>query len=262
MSLPILAIGQSNIEGGFGPALPAPAHDKAVRAYNLKTMQWTPAQLGVSPFRNIVRSKAPAHNFVFEFAHQYASQCADDADLVLLASGGKRIEFFLPGEVLAANGWTNEQTDPLFGASLSEHIFGAEGAARAALKAAGHEAYGVVLIHQGEANFAQAPIDTLEDYKSKLRLLLSGLQQRALIREDTPVILGEINPTYLGAATHKQALASLVDRRICVVTWDGGVEDVKAVTGDNNPHATGRGLSELGKRYFKAFIAMRAKAAG
>ncbi len=87
MSLPILAIGQSNIEGGFGPALPAPAHDKAVRAYNLQTRQWAPAQLGVSPFRNIVRSSAPAHNFVYEFAHRYASLCEDDADLVLWRPG-------------------------------------------------------------------------------------------------------------------------------------------------------------------------------
>ncbi len=117
-----------------------------------------------------------------------------------------------------------------------------------------------MLFHQGEANFDKAPIDTAEEYASKLRLLLSELKQRALIHASTPVILGEINSIYFGAATHKQAVASLADRRVRVVAWDSGVEDVKAVTGDNNPHATGHGLAELGKRYFKAFMSMCAAA--
>ncbi len=255
MTLPILAIGQSNLEGRYGPALTVPAHKRTVRAFDLAARQWSDAKLGRNPFKTIVRSTIPAHNLVFEFAHRYASICDDDADIVLLASGGKRIEFFLPGEVLAENGWRSEQTDPDFGNSLAGEIFAADGAAKQALAAAGHAAFEVLLIHQGEANFADPPMDAPEAYALKLRRLIEELERRGLIRPTTPIVLGEINPLYLGAwLMHRQALANFTDARTRVVRWDAGIECAKAVIGENNSHASGRGLAELGKRYFEAYV--------
>lgn len=250
MAYPILCVGQSNMEGRYGPPLAPPAHSQIVRAWNFKTAAWLTAQLGQTPFKTLPSSTAPAHNLAFEIAHQLAAHCKQDIDVVLLASGGKTIEYFLPNTVLTANGWSNTgQTDPDFGSSLADEILGASGTARAALTAAGHSTFKAVFVHQGEANFTNGNDAA---YGAKLAAFKNELVTRSFIGSSTPFIVGQINPAYAYAADHAAALAAL---GYPTYVWDGGVESINMTVDATNNHATGHGLQTLGIRAADAYFA-------
>lgn len=248
----VLYIGQSNMAGYRGPALPPPAHSRAVSAWDWAAALWKPAKLGTKPFHNAAPG-VPAHNLAFACAHQIALQGDMDSDIVLFASNGKRVEYLLPNVTLATHGWSNTQSgDPEFGASLAEEIFGASGSAKQALAALGKSRFDAVCVHQGEAQAG----DTAPVMAAKYEALVAELQTRGLICPTTPIVFGEINPRYGHAAIHTESLGRLAaqDRRVRVVRWDG-IEDVCAITGADDKHATGHGLAKLGRDYAAAVLA-------
>lgn len=248
----ILAIGQSNMEGRYGPAQSVINHGRSMEAWDWKANGWVDAELGQLPFGSILGSAEPAHNLAFEFAQQLSSHCETDTNLVLLSSSGKRIEYFLPEAVLLENGWVTDQTDYNFGSSLSDEIFAQDGDAKTALSALNKKAFDVLLIHQGEGNFSGA-LDSVEDYTSKMRALIGALEDEVLIDESTPIVLGTINANYKGASQHAQSVLSLDRANLTVAEWDG-IETV----GDGNNHATGKGLQQLGIRFFEGFLRLDA----
>ena len=248
----VLAIGQSNMEGRFGPA--AAPSDSAARifAWNWSVEEWAPAVLGSIPFRPLFAGSGAANNLSYVFANEISQECDIDVYTVLLASGGKRIEYFLPNFVLRDNGWENNQSDSRFGNSLADEIMGQDGTAAVALRSSGGGVFDAVLIHQGEAN----NLDIIEEpgvYQAQIRALISELRRRRLVGDDTAIIVGGINPGYPGGEAHQLAINELRHEGIGVVSWQG-VEDVGDIIGDNNQHATGRGLTELGIRYFEEFM--------
>lgn len=248
----VLAIGQSNIEGRYGPAISPYDLENELRAWNWSQDIWVPAELGSLPFAGVVRIKDPANNLAYVFAGKLAMHCQVDVDTVLLASGGKRIEYFLPNYVLEANGWVNEQNAPPFGASLADEILGSTGDAALALQTSEGLAYDVVLVHQGEANNEDI-LENAEPYLAKLRALVAELRLRKLVSEDTPILFGGINPDYRGGEAHRIAIEQLANEGLGVVDWRG-IEDVRSVSGESNNHATGNGLTELGLRYFEEYM--------
>ncbi len=244
--LTVLAVGQSNMAGFYGPALAPPSHDQVVRAWDWHSAKWVTATLGRRPFRSAIGG-GPAHNLAYEAAQQLAAQAKINVDVALFASNNKRVEYFLPNSVLRARGWANNQTDRDFGTSLSDEILGYSGSGRQALDACDCPCFDVVLDHQGEANAG----DTAQEFAAKKIAFISELRTRRLIRSDAQIILGCINPSYgAWAVTHANALQLIAanDAHVHVVRWEG-VEDVRSITGEDNHHATGKGLAQLGRAY-------------
>lgn len=250
----VLAIGQSNMEGRYGPPAPPSETRQRLRAWNWSADEWRPAILGELPFRPMVRILTPANNLAYVFAGIVADRCQVDVDIVLLAAGGKRIEYFLPQSVLEANSWENAVDTHPFGKSLADEILGETGDSRQALEASGGSTFDVVIVHQGEANNQDILKDS-EPYEQKLRALVQELRARDLVSAATPIIFGGINPQYVGAAAHQNVLERLAEEGFGVVVWEG-VEDVRSVSGEGNFHATGHGLTQLGERYAKEYFRM------
>lgn len=207
--LNVLAFGQSNMEGFFGPAVGYDSPDERIRVWDWRQDKWRLAKLGVAPFHRAKGSSEPANNLAYVFARLLAQQCDVGVNLTFLAAGGMRIEYFMPPELLAERGWVNTQESKAFGTSLSDELLSPAGDAAMALRATGAYRYDAVLIHQGEANSLKDG-DTAEVYAGKLRALLAEMTWRGLIDPRTPVILGTINGAYPRARDHARAVESLV----------------------------------------------------
>lgn len=244
----VLAIGQSNMLGKYGPA----GHIISDRVQVWVDRSWRRAVLGEPPFQRDRTNNEAANNLAFVFATKLAEHEQRDVRLVLLASDGKRIEFFLPNTVLRRNEWENNQRSRSFGTSLADEIFGVSGAATTCLHDLGKSHFDIVLIHQGEANFA--PVAEYPwVYRDKVKALIQEFHQRKLTAGSTQFILGHINPRYHFAREHRAALLPLSGENVMVAEWEG-VEDVGSVANSQDAHATGRGLQTLGQLYFEAYL--------
>lgn len=243
----VLAIGQSNMVGRYGPA-------ETVMANSVKVWtgsEWVAAVLGQPPFMRDRVTNGVANNLSFVFAEQLAEASQCEVRLVLLASDGKRIEYFLPNFILERNDWENHQESTRFGGSLAEEIFGTNGTAATALDDINISHFDVVLVHQGEANFApQAEYPWV--YENKVIALLEEMVRRDIVSNSTQFLFGHINPDYYFSREHRIALESLEYENLSVIEW-AGIEDVGSVDGNGDPHATGRGLQALGERYYETF---------
>lgn len=245
MSVAVLAWGQSNMEGAYGPSPSSGVYSPTIRAWSLASNAFETATLGASPFR--IGSPTP-NNLAFVFCKELARHIETAVDLVLIAAGGMKIEHFMPNTVLSANGWTNSQTS-IFGASAADELMGTGGVALNALGSLGKSAFDVVIMHQGEAN-----VDSASVYLAKLEAQYAEMANRGLLTlGQTPIVMGYINPSYSNAADHGAAVASFVSAhsKCGSVPWSG----IQTVGGGNN-HATGLGLEQLGVRYFNAFSAL------
>lgn len=250
-SINVLAIGQSNMQGRFGPATYTDA-DPNIRVWNFNTEKWQTAKLGVSPFFVSRGEKTPANNLAYVFARELSDKCSLKVNLTILAAFGKRIEYFLPIDVLARHGWKNTERSGVFGDSLADEIFSPRGTASKALRALNAWRYDAVLIHQGEANFDSAG-DDANTYAQKLGALLTELTRRGLTNHDTPTLIGTIDWRYAKSKQDAKAISSLASGHIGAVNWSG-IETYPETTGTGMRwHATGNGLQELGDRYFDAY---------
>jgi hypothetical protein len=246
----ILAIGQSNMVGRFGPSDGSSPPSEAARAWDYKADKWTKAVLGKRPFWPAKGAPGAAGNLAYTFAQLLAKKCGGPVYLVILASGGKRIEYFLPEDVLAEHGWTNKKESRQFGSSLADEIMDEAGDAKRALSDIGAVSYNVLLVHQGESNSAGNG-DLYAVYAQKAQALLKALRRSGVINEDTVSIFGEISRGYARSAEQRAALRKI--QGIGVVPWDG-IETFDKLAGNHNRHATGRGLNELGHRYFDTYM--------
>ena len=248
----ILAFGQSNMLGAYGPAPKSSVSIARLRAWDWSSDKWVPAVLGTRPFGNIVGTSEPANNLAYVFADQLSETCSVNVDIVLLAANGKRIEYFLPNFILEQSGWVNNQTSPPFGNSLADEILGSNGDAIKALQASGGNLFEIVLIHQGEANNEDI-LKNATPYQKKLNSLFNEIKARKLSDANTSIIVGGINPGYPGGLAHYNAIMDLKSSKVGIVDWTG-IEDVGDISSENNQHATGPGLTELGNRYFNEFM--------
>lgn len=251
----VLAFGQSNMEGAYGPSPISISSISKVKSWSLSTNTWANADLGVAPFRASSGGVTP-NNLAYVFCMELARQFNEDIRLVLIAVGGMKIEYFMPNYMLTANGWTNSQTSTLFGSSASPALMGAlssGGEAVPALDSLGTDRFDIVLMHQGEANAVAG--DSATDYENKLNALFADLNTRGIIEfNDTYLLLGNINSSYSGASAHATAIDNFASNhsRSATVEWSG-LETV----GGGNLHATGRGLDLLGRRYFNEYMELR-----
>lgn len=242
------------MRGAYGPSPSSGIYSPSVYSWNLATDSFGSAVLGTSPF---LSGTPTPNNLAYVFAKELARHHEEEIYLTLIASDGKKIEYFLPNSVLSANGWVNSQTDPFFGSSGAEELMGATGDAALALAALGKSRYDVVLQHQGEANISITDgniADTAAAYEAKVAALYEQLDSRGLIDlGSTPILIGHINPDYPVAGNHASAISTYAGAtpKVSTVGWSG-VDTV----GGTNKHATGLGLEQLGIRYFNAYAAM------
>lgn len=230
----VLAIGQSNMEGRFGPVDPAFTDvDERINVWSLAACRWIPAHLGKEPFYQAKGSRGPANNLAYVFSQTLAEDRGAIIRLVLLARGGVPIETFLPGGDMAPD------------------LLAPRGHAAQALRSLGKSAYDVLLVHQGEANFTDPDFEPAETYADKLRDLLARLTDAGLVNRKTKIVMGEISAGYRGSVEHAKALRMLSDH--CAIARWSGVETVGLRDGTGNQHATGNGLQLLGERYFRAY---------
>lgn len=248
----ILAFGQSNMAGRFGPAPNYSGPDPNIRVWNWQTKKLEPAQLGVFPFWTDRNGNGPANNLAYVFGQNLVKTCKVEVNLTYLATDGAKLEYFLPNDVLKKNSWSNGQTKMYFGPSLADELLSSNSQTRSALIAAGATTYDIVLIHQGEANSLRDG-DTAAVYEKKLKAMINELVTRRFVRRDTKFVLGTINPLYPKADEHKKAVLSLQAPTVAIASWDG-IEtfDTPKVVGDR--HATGNGLQTLGERYFEKYL--------
>jgi len=248
----VLAIGQSNMEGRYGPMPTQFPPTKNVRFWDWKAKSLVPAELGKWPLNHVVGNKRPAGNPAYSFAHAVAQAKGCEVNVGFYASGGKRIEFFLPDSVLEKNGWENNQDCNQFRRSIAPMFF--EGNAASFLEASRSSRVDVAIIHQGEANFSPVP-DEPEEYAKKVVSLLEELRTSGLIANSTPILLGHISPYYHHAPKHREALSMIDDPMVQVVEWDG-IETMADIGAKGNAHATGTGLHELGLRYAEKYLSL------
>lgn len=253
-SLTILAVGQSNMEGLFGPVETSSV--PGVQVWDHVDDSWKPAVLGIKPFKQARNMAGPGNNIAFVFAREAMLRCnLESVNLVFLASGGKRIEYFLPEDTLTDKKWINPQSSNEFGSSLADEIFSDGGDTKLALQSIGRKNFDIVLVHQGEANVtikAGPPIDSAELYASKIQAFISELQKRGLVLNESPVILGTINPGYQHAQNQWDGAQLLVSDSVRIVKWEN-VESIGELENTGDKHATGRGLERLGLDYFDAY---------
>ena len=253
----VLAVGQSNMEGRFGPASHYYQYPSIpeIRSWDYVEDRWEQAHLGERPFSMNDTGDKPANNASYVFAQRVRDEFGDNVDVTLLASGGKRIEYFLPNYLLNRHGWVNTQSSPNFGNSLADEIFGHTGDAKIALPPG--EVYDVVLFLQGEANFNrnQVPVESAAEYAHKMTVFVDELWNRDYIDESSVVIFSNINPKYEYAHIHREALQMVISDQIDVIEWRGllDVGDYRD-DGVGNNHATGWGLSDLADRYFQKYL--------
>lgn len=251
----ILAVGQSNMEGRFGPA-PNTTADPRIQLWDWYKREFNTAELGEFPFYPDPKIGEPANNLVFAFARRLVEKCDTNIYITLIAAGSMKIEFFIPQPILDSHSWKNTQYWRFFDQSASDELFSPTGTAIAALQASGGNRYDILLMHQGEANFAQeGDIDSAGQYAGKVKTFIQALTSRGLLRRESLSILGTINAKYPGAQSQHQAVMSLQTPTTGVATWEGiEVFDTPGVPGDR--HATGSGLEELGSRYFDTYWRM------
>ncbi|MCI5042302.1 MAG: sialate O-acetylesterase [Donghicola eburneus] len=242
----ILAFGQSNMQGRFGPSDSYMPPNPRVRVWNYKKQVWQTATLGKFPFFQANNCEGAAGNLAYHFSHLIAKYHRRSTDLVLLASDGKRIEFFIEPERLKENGWRCEYRDRVpFGKSMSLHLSG--GLAEKAHKLG---PYDIVIVHQGEANF-KAPADSPKDYQKKLEVLLIQLRDSGVIGSGTKVILGEISQKAPNREKHSFAIKSLSSPNLAISDW--GNADLVS---NDRLHADGNGLKSLGQSYMEAYLSL------
>lgn len=123
----VLAFGQSNMEGRFGPAVGYKDPDPRIRVWNWKNNEWQIAELGVFPFWKARGLLEPANNLAYVFAKRLVDECSVNVDLTLLTSGGMRLEYFLPLYVIRKHGWSNRQATAHFGPTLSDDLLEEQG---------------------------------------------------------------------------------------------------------------------------------------
>lgn len=253
----ILAIGQSNMEGRYGSDLDDESVSGKVKAWNLYTQSFEQAQLGNFPFGgNAGGFGGKANNLALRFAIRVHEDTGRPVYIILLAVGGKRIEYFLQDQVLVENNWVYREDQPhkLFGESLSDEIFGDENEAYKALSELKRSKVEVVLIHQGEANVVLG--DSEESLIKKYSVFLNELKRMSYMAQSTPVIFGEINARYPNSQNQRQAIKFLSAKsaNVSYVKWDG-IDEVGEIAGrpGYNNHASGLGLQELGDRYYEQF---------
>lgn len=243
MTAAILAFGQSNMQGAYGPSPSAGIYSPPIHAWKHSTNAFAASVLGADPFA------AGGNNLAFVFQKELARHTEDENHLTLIAAGGMKLEHFMPAYVLTANGWTNTQSS-VFGASAADELLGAPPkAARQALQVLGKSQYDIVLGHIGEANTVAG--DSAATQQAKFEALFQDMDLRDMIDlGTTPIILGHINPAYSGSANHAAAIEAFAAAHAMVATvpWDG-IETV----GGGNAHANGVGLEQLGVRYFDAY---------
>lgn len=246
-AISVLAVGQSNMEGKFAPAVGGfvPSHN--VQFWDWRRQRYVAAKLGESPLFKDKETDTPAGNLAYSFAHMVAICTARPVKVSFYASGGKRIEFFLPVSVLRGNDWINDQTCGRFHGSLAPFIF--DGNARESLIQASATYFDVVIIHQGEANTPDEPAS----YAMKLEAFIAELRACGLITVNTPILMGHINSGYRFAHHHRSALGLVRDPSVKVVEWDG-IETMQDRGSPLNLHASGLGLHQLGLRYAASYL--------
>lgn len=249
-SLAVLAIGQSNMEGNYGPP-PARLRkpDRREQVWNFWSHSFTPSRLGQRPFW--MTPDGPANCPAFVFCRHLSRRRNVFSNLVLLTSVGKKLEFFLPESVLDHRGWTNGQTCSRHGETLATALFSLSGHARQALRALNRSAYDIILIHQGEGNFTNGMMDDEETYFRKISAFLEELTRNGLRDRSTLVVLGKISSAYVGSDAHARALDRLKAETVAIVEWSG----IPAV-GGRDLHASPAGLTMLGERYFDQYMAL------
>lgn len=250
----ILAFGQSGMAGQFGPIMSDGIYSRDFQAWDVTSNGWVTASLGTQPF-----SSGSTNNLAFVFAKEVARYCEAEIRMVLIASGGKKIEYFLPTVALSAHGWTNSQSSALYGSSAAEELMGVSpyGDAIPALQSLGASRYDIAIMHQGEANAVAG--DSSATYEAKLSVLLDELDARGLIDltgGGTSVLLGHINAAYAGAANQASAIESFASgyANVSTVAWAGIA--TRQPYDPNDYHATGLGLEQLGVRYFREWVAL------
>lgn len=241
--------------GRYGPVVAPPPRDD-VRAWDWKQRMFVPAQLGVLPFWPVPKVGGPAANLGYTLACAIADRLRTPVTINLLASDGRRIEYFLPAEVLAARGWVNKQKPCRhFGPSMALHLFGEDSSARLCLQAAGKSAYDLIAVHQGEAQVSN-PVDSAEDILEKYRALIAALRDNDLASPSTEILFGRISPKYKFEGNHAAALEALEKDGIASAEWRD-IEDLDAIGVSGDAHASGAGLTQLGMRYFEQWCARR-----
>jgi len=253
----ILAIGQSNMEGRYGSDLDDELVKGDVFAWNFKSQKFEFAKLGVPPFGgNAGGFGGKANNLALRFGIRVHEDTGRPVRILLFAVGGKRIEYFLPTDILVENDLVYDDNKPhsRFGGSLGDEIFGEENEISKALLTIGKRHVDVVLVHQGEANVVVG--DSTESLINKYSIFLEELGNMDYTRKSTPVIFGEINSRYPNAQNQRDAIRTLSVNYpfVSFVQWDG-IDEVGKIEGrpGYNNHASGLGLQQLGDRYFKVF---------
>jgi len=253
----ILAIGQSNMEGRYGSDLDDELVEGDVFAWNSYSQKFEFATLGVPPFGgNAGGFGGKANNLALRFGIRVHENTGRPVRILLFAVGGKRIEYFLPTDVLVENELTYEDNKPhrRFGGSLGDEIFGEQNEISIALSAIEHKHVDVVLVHQGEANVVVG--DSTESLINKYSIFVEELFNMSYTQKSTPIIFGEINSRYPNAQNQRDAIRelSLKHPSVSFVRWDG-IDEVGEIEGRSgyNSHASGLGLQQLGDRYFEVF---------
>ncbi len=256
-TLRVLAVGQSNMEGRYGPSVDRwqyPAIPE-IRAWNYMKKSFGTAELGAVPFSLNQKGTRPANNIAYVFAQRVHDDLGRNVDITLLTESGRRIEYFLPEAVLQENGWESDRSAAPFGASLGEEIFAPDGDASLALPDGA--VYDVVLVSQGAANFNRDvfPVETADEYAAKLRAFIGALYASELINTTSAILFANINPKYLYADIHREALKQVVDFQTGFIEWRGilDVEDYRQ-DGEFDRHATGWGMNDLADRYYLKFL--------
>ena len=216
-----LCIGQSNMSGRGEMS---DEHKKEIKnAYLLDAEEkWSPAKAPLNAYSTVRKDlKMQGVNPVYSFAHTLSK-----------FSGGKKI-----GYVVNARGGTKiSQWQP--GESLYEE---AVKRAKAAQKTGTFKA---ILWHQGEGNRKSVT------YAKSLAKMVRGLRKE-LNSPELLVIVGEI----AGVAEVNEQLATFVKE-----TPNTTLVTAEELTMKDKSHFDTAGQVELGKRYAKAYLELRAKA--
>lgn len=249
MTFLIGVIGQSGAAGTKGPQPTNIQPTSRVKAWDLNINSWVDATLGQNPFYPAYTGVIP-NNIGYVFCMELAALFNEDVRLVLIASDGKKIEYFLPNYVLSANGWSNTQTSPQFGSSAAPALMGSTGAAKQAMASLGKSCFDVILMDQGEANAVAG--DSSAAYLSKLGFLFDELDSRGIINyATTEILLGHINSAYPNSANHAQAIEDFASTHTrCRTVSSTGLTTV----GGGDLHADTWGLTKKGRRNFNEYM--------
>lgn len=241
----VLAWGQSNMVGARAAVNQDTTTDRLDRFYamditNDSTGVFVLADLHNDPFTgsSINMPDTVANNLAYHFCRNYAEVHDVDVYLLLIASSGKNIEYFLQDTTNTDNGWI-PTTTPTFADRMRK-------LSMRFLDSLGIDKYTAIIGHQGESNFSS--IDDTE-YSDKVEALITELWSFGVIDTgQTAIVMGEVSILNARHDEHLRELQEVESRH-----KNFAIAGSKGLTQADNTHFDGLGLTEMGHRYFNAF---------